>query len=404
MGESWPDTKRASLDAAHSVGVQLVTATDLGELRDRAIDSIIHLIGARRAGLIELAEPAGDWGEATIREADEQMTSGDFSEEDRLLIAESLTTGRRVVAENLPDDGPVSMTPSYSVMVAPLKTRNRITGALYAENNVSGFDDGDRILFETLAFLAAPSVDNFHLNEALLTADQAKREFVSLVTHQIRIPLTSISGYAELLLSNMAGSLTDQQMDFLNRIKRNVDRMSVLVRDLSDINRLESGRMQLKLSSFDLKDTVASVASTLTTTFEARQQEFLIDLSADELPLACANRSSVRRALKNLLVNASLYTPQGGRITVRVSKDGRYARTEVSDSGIGISEDDQARLFTPFFRSEVSGVREHVGWGLGLVVARRFIEAQGGELTWTSEPDKGSTFAFTVPLAGKGIC
>ena len=89
---------------------------------------------------------------------------------------------------------------------------------------------------------------------------------------------------------------------------------------------------------------------------------------------------------------------------VRVLQDGHFARIEVGDTGIGISEDDQSNLFTPFFRSEESAVREQVGWGLGLVVARKLVEAQGGEITWTSESGQGSTFAFTLPLAGKGIC
>jgi signal transduction histidine kinase len=407
MGESWPDTKRESLDALYRVGVQLADAADLVELKERIVHSVIQLIGARRVGLIELATPVRAWGEVTIRVADEGTMAAEFSGEDRFLIsemiAESIATGRRAVKGNLSDDDLPETIDLHTVAVAPLRARNETLAALYAENSDGGFDGTDLILFETLALLAASRLETIRLHEALLTADREMSDYVSRATHEMRTPLTSISGYTDLLLSNVGGSLDDQQMKFLNRIKRNVDRMSVLVRDLSDINRLESGRMQLELESFDISEMVSPVVNSLALAFGSREQEIIVDVGADA-PAVCADLSGVRRVLNNLLDNASRYTPQGGKIVVRVLQDGHFARIEVGDTGIGISEDDQSNLFTPFFRSEESAVREQVGWGLGLVVARKLVEAQGGEITWTSESGQGSTFAFTLPLAGKGIC
>lgn len=403
MGESWPDTKPENLDALHNLGVQLTAARDLDELKERLVDSIIHLTGAARAGVIQFEQPAGDWGVVMVGATGEGTASGEFSEQDRSLISEAVAIGHGVVIENPIKDNASTLVPPHNVMVTPLKVQSQVAGAMYAENIAGRFDDEDLKLFETVALLASSIIENFRLREALATENQEKNKFVSLVTHQVRIPLTSVSGYADLLLGNVAGPLNDRQTDFLSRIKRNADRMSVLVRDLSDITRLESGRMQLELTSFDLSETVSSVVASLVTAFEARKQEFLIDVG-DEASIVCADRSSVRRILKNLLDNASRYTPQGGRIAVRIKEAGDFVRIEVSDSGIGISEEDQSRLFTPFFRSEDSDVREYAGWGLGLVVARRLVEAQGGEITWTSEPGKGSVFAFSVPLAGTGIC
>jgi signal transduction histidine kinase len=403
MDESWPDTKLEKLAALRDVGVQLAAATDSAELTERVVDSIILLTGAKRAAVIGFEQPVNDWGDALERAAVYGMAFDDFSEEERTLISEALATGRSAILESVPAEDAVAAIPSHGVMVTPLKTHNRITGALYAESDISGFDSGDLTLFETLALFVASGMDTLGLRGALTAAEQESSEFVSLVTHQMRIPLTSISGYADLLLGNMVGSLSDQQLDFLTRIKRNADRMSVLVRDLSDINRLDSGRMQLELTSFDLLETVSSVAASFKADFEARRQEILLEVGKAR-PNVCSDRSSVRRILTTLLDNASRYTPSGGRIAVRVEEVGDFASVEVSDSGIGISREDQSKLFTPFFRSEDRDVREHVGWGLGLVVARRLVEAQGGEITCTSESGTGSTFAFSIPLAGKGIC
>jgi signal transduction histidine kinase len=196
----------------------------------------------------------------------------------------------------------------------------------------------------------------------------------------------------------MVGSLSDQQNEFLQIVKRNLERMSVLIRDLSDINRIESGRMKFECAPFSLVETLDDVVDSMRESIEAREQELVLDL-ADNLTEVYADQNRIGQVLTNLISNANKYTPNGGKITVRVEQNGRYARVNVVDTGFGISEEDQAKLFTQFFRSDSEEVREQTGWGLGLSIVKKIVEAQGGEISCQSELGKGSNFTFTVPLA-----
>ncbi len=196
----------------------------------------------------------------------------------------------------------------------------------------------------------------------------------------------------------MVGPLNEQQSDFLQIVKRNLERMSILVRDLSDINRIESGRMKFEYDEFSLLETLNDVLDSLRESIETRQQTLVTDLP-DNLTDIYADQNRISQVLSNLISNANKYTPGGGEITVRITQDGRFARVYVIDNGLGISEEDQAKLFTQFFRSENEEVREQTGWGLGLSIVKKIVEAQGGEISCESELGQGSTFTFTVPLA-----
>jgi signal transduction histidine kinase len=120
---------------------------------------------------------------------------------------------------------------------------------------------------------------------------------------------------------------------------------------------------------------------------------------ADDLPPVYADPTRLSQVLTNLLSNAHKYTPKGGEIVIQAWRNGRFATVSVKDNGIGISAENQAKLFTQFFRAEDVEVREQSGWGLGLSIVKKMVEAQGGEISFQSELGKGSTFAFTVPLA-----
>ena len=173
--------------------------------------------------------------------------------------------------------------------------------------------------------------------------------------------------------------------------------MAVLVGDLADINRMESGRMTFELGEFDLNQLVEEVARDMADALDARQQTLTLAL-APLLPAAYADRTRIVQVLENLLDNAHKYTPEGGAITVWTQRVGDRLEVAVSDNGIGISPEDQARLFTQFFRSDHDAVRAQNGWGLGLSIARKLVEAQGGQIEFNSVLGEGSTFSFTVPL------
>jgi signal transduction histidine kinase len=199
-------------------------------------------------------------------------------------------------------------------------------------------------------------------------------------------------------LTGKVGPLSEQQHEFLKTIKRNVERMSTLVRDLGDFNRIDSGRERFNNDRLDVANVVEEALKLLGDSIEARQQELIVDVAPD-LPDIYADSKSISRVLSYLITNACQYSPEGGTISVLIERNGAFAQARIADEGIGISEEDQDKLFTLFFRSDESMVRQHQGWGLGLAVARKIVEAQGGELTFESELNQGSVFSFTVPLA-----
>ncbi|HID54847.1 MAG TPA: HAMP domain-containing histidine kinase, partial [Anaerolineae bacterium] len=256
----------------------------------------------------------------------------------------------------------------------------------------------DVAFVERLADRAAVAIKNARLYEEIHAANKAKSEFVSLVAHELRVPMTSIKGYTDLMNSGMAGPLSDMQKEFLTVIQRNLERMSSLIRDLSDINRIESGRMKFEFQDFALQTIVDDVLGSLRERIEARNQTLIVEM-AEGLTAVHADPTRIAQVFANLVSNAHKYTPDGGQIVVRVKQGERVTAVTVQDNGIGISEEDQAQLFTQFFRSEDQLVREQQGWGLGLSIVRKMVEAQNGEISFESELGRGSTFTFTIPLA-----
>jgi signal transduction histidine kinase len=195
-----------------------------------------------------------------------------------------------------------------------------------------------------------------------------------------------------------AGDISEKQRSFLGIINRSVDRMDALVQDLLDISRIETGRIKLELRPVCLAAIVDEVVRLLRHEFEARQQILSLDAPPD-LPPVRADRARLAQVLTNLLGNAYKYTPPGGSIRLRAEVQNGTVLCSVADTGIGISPQDQEKLFEKFFRAEDEFVRQVEGTGLGLSIAKSIIELQGGEIWVESELGKGSVFSFTVPVA-----
>ncbi|RPI88332.1 MAG: sensor histidine kinase [Chloroflexi bacterium] len=243
------------------------------------------------------------------------------------------------------------------------------------------------------------TLENELLSQKLNEANQAKAKFVSVVTHELRIPMTAIKGYSDLLRTGAIGSLNEQQTSFLNIIRTNVDRMSALVSNLSDLSYIETGRMKLNTKSFELPTVIDEVLLNWMPKIEEKKQSLKQEFGERLHPVS-ADRSRVAQVLSTLLNNASRYTPEGGSLSLRVCSNGEAVRVEVVDSGIGIHEKDQPFIFTQFFRSEDPAVREYPGWGLSLCVARKIVELMGGQLSFQSAPLEGSSFWFSLPIGG----
>lgn len=248
-------------------------------------------------------------------------------------------------------------------------------------------------------------------------ADLAKSEFVSTVSHELRTPMTSIKGYADLMLLGAAGAMNDEQKRFLSIIKANADRLAVLVNDLLDISRIEGGRIELDIEAVRLDRVVDQVVASLRARIEEKGLSLSVHLPAD-LPPVQADRDRLIQILTNLVSNAHQYTHPGGSIAVTAQRwegggptrpgergaDGAgqadaMVELAVADTGIGIAPEDQVKVFDRFFRADDADVQEFSGTGLGLAIVKSLVEMHHGQIRLQSEPGKGSIFSFTLPIA-----
>jgi signal transduction histidine kinase len=383
---------------------ELNKSLDLNRVLGLALDWAITLTGAE-SGSIGLMEQYED-GQTELfllshsGAEDHQLQA---VPKDHPVLSQVLAGKVSVQTKNVTAEQAIDGSAMAAQLAVPIKREGEITGLITLESQyLTHFRQEDVAFVERLADRAAVAIENSRLYEAIQAANAAKNEYISIVTHELRLPMTSIKGYTDLIIGGMVGSLNEQQNEFLQIVKRNLDRMSILIRDLSDISRIESGRMKFELDQFSLAETLDDVLDSLRESIEAREQKLVLDLS-ENLSDVYADQNRIGQVLTNLISNANKYTPDGGEITVRVLQNGRFARVNIIDTGIGISEEDQAKLFTQFFRSDSEEVREQVGWGLGLSIVRKIVEAQGGEIGCQSELGSGSNFTFTVPLANSII-
>jgi signal transduction histidine kinase len=294
---------------------------------------------------------------------------------------------------------------SHTQMIIPIRRETTVIGLLYLESlNDSQVD----IEFLTrLTDHAAIAISNAQLYGEVQRANVAKSDFVSFVAHELKNPMTSIKGYTELLAGGAVGQVNEMQANFLQTIKSNVERMSTLVSDLNDNSKIEAGRLRLEYKATSAADLVDEVIRTFTRQIEDKKQTLELVIP-EKLSLMWADRIRVGQVLTNLVSNAHKYTPEGGTVQVGVEEsqnqwdpDGapRVIHLWVKDSGIGMTMEDQQKIFQKFFRSDDPKAREVPGTGLGLNITRSLVEMQGGRIWFESEYRHGTTFHFTVPVA-----
>ena len=237
--------------------------------------------------------------------------------------------------------------------------------------------------------------------------DRLKSEFVATVSHELRTPMTSIKGYADLLLLGAAGEVSEQQQRFLETIKQNADRLSILVNDLLDISRIDQGRMELKFAPVEVEDLLDLVAVHLRgrSEDEKRPMNVSIEIPEDRHLTVWGDYDKVAQIMTNLADNAFSYTAEGGDITLAASEvpESGEVILKVIDSGIGIPPDVGDRIFERFFRGDESQdlVMDTPGTGLGLSIVRELVEVHGGTISYESEVGKGTTFFIRLPARAR---
>jgi signal transduction histidine kinase len=308
----------------------------------------------------------------------------------------------------------VNLLNIHSLIVVPISVKGRILGVLATSIVHPGrqFTQADLRLALALADRAALAIENSRLytqerrlrqeledlNQKVQEANRLKTEFVTVVTHELRSPLTSIAGYLDLLLEEDHEG-AEARGAYLQIAKRNADRLLELINDLLDIARLEAGKLELRRLPLDLESLVREVSGAVRPQIEGKRQHLRLALAAP-LPAVTGDPERLTQILLNLVSNAHKYTPRGGSITVATRAERAGVCIAVQDTGIGLSSVEQQQLFTKFFRAQHPLVREVGGTGLGLAIARALVELHGGTLTVVSAPGQGSTFSVTLPTAG----
>jgi signal transduction histidine kinase len=233
-------------------------------------------------------------------------------------------------------------------------------------------------------------------NDKLKVLDETKDDFISMASHQLRTPLTSVKGYLSMVLEGDAGKLTSMQKKLLGQAFISSQRMVFLIADLLNVSRLKTGKFIIESKPTKLADIVDEEISQLQETADSRGLE-LIYKRPEHFPVLMLDETKIRQVIMNFIDNAIYYTPTGGKITVGLSETDAAVELKVMDSGIGVPKSEQHHLFSKFYRAGNARKARPDGTGLGLFMAKKVIIAQGGSLIFTSHEGKGSTFGFTFP-------
>ncbi len=283
-------------------------------------------------------------------------------------------------------------------LFVPVVVNQRVAGvAVLKRDNGRDFTPAQQDIAERVVSRGAVAIENARLYAAVQAADRAKSEFVGIVAHDLKTPMTSIAGYADLTLMEK-DTLQERQVEFLNNIRNTVKRMEMLVSDLSDISRIESGHFRMDEIRVTVEDIVQAVKDNTLPQINARGHHFVAKIEPG-LPQMWVDYYRLLQVLTNLVSNAYKYTPDNGTITLEARRAGDRIQFSVTDTGIGLTPEAVAMLGTKFWRAEDDYTRSQPGTGLGFAITRALVEQMGSRIDIQSQIGKGSTFTFSVAIA-----
>ncbi len=390
----------------------LNTTLDLEHVLNLTLDWALR-VSDGRAGTIMLTDAEGKPYLQAQRGYDQAFSiepvNGTFSDDG--LIGQVLATGEPHVTGNVhaePDYVAQSFE-TLSQITLPIIHKQKLIGVAAIESDqLNMFNNGHLETAVRMTNHAAVAIANALLYQQVKEANQAKSEFVSMVSHELKTPMTSMRGYTDLLLSGMTGDLTAQQRGFLETIAANIRRMSQQIQDLTDISRIETGQLHMDPVPTAFTLVVSETLQTVRGLLDAKNIELHLDLPPD-LPSVMADKERLVQVLTNLISNACKYSPPDTDIYVKLcaaelplgekNQPSPAVICAVQDTGYGISAEDQKRLFTKFFRADDPNIRKATGTGLGLSITRGIVELHGGNIWVESELGQGTTFTFAIPQA-----
>jgi two-component system, NtrC family, sensor kinase len=350
-----------------------------------------ELVEAIRAAPIRLGQ--GATGRATTTRTPVQVVD---------LLDEREIAGTRI--------RPIMARLGYrSLLAVPLLREGRILGALTVWRKQTGSFVAEVVnLLQTFATQSALAIQNARLfreiedkSRQIEAANRHKSEFLANMSHELRTPLNAIIGFSEVLGERMFGELNEKQAEYTDDILSSGRHLLSLINEILDLSKVEAGRMELELATFDLPLAIENARTFVRE--RATKHGINLDVTIDErLGDFVGDERKIKQILLNLLSNAVKFTPEGGRIGINARQADGSVEISVSDTGVGIAPEDQARIFEEFRQVGGDNAKKIEGTGLGLTLAKKFVELHGGRIWVESEVGKGSTFTFTLPTNVRG--
>ncbi|MFT3679482.1 MAG: PAS domain S-box protein [Ferruginibacter sp.] len=287
---------------------------------------------------------------------------------------------------------PKGHLPVVSYLAVPVvSTSGMVIGGLFFGHPEPGvFTSDHEGIVSSISALAAVALDNSRLFAQVKSMNEKKDEFIALASHELKTPLTTIKGYLQII---QQGEINETSQSFLEKTLRQVENLNNLVSDLFDVSKVESGKLQLVYERFDLRSLLTDIIEIFHQ--NKKTHTFLLEDAGEPL-LVEADRQRIEQVIMNLFTNAVKYSPKAGKVYVKLEHTGREAKVMVKDEGMGLSIEQQKKIFTKFYRAENPG---HIsGLGLGLYLTREIINRHKGKIYVKSEPGKGAEFNFTIPV------
>ncbi|MBI5789682.1 MAG: response regulator [Candidatus Schekmanbacteria bacterium] len=397
--------------ALYKIGLMLVSAASTNEVFETIVRSAMDITNSP-AGSLALFNPETQMMELVVSIG----LCEEFANVNKWPIREGGLT-HHVIKRKFPvvisdirektflDNSAVTAAGIQSLVAVPLMSEGDIVGILYIDDfKVRQFTQREVSILNLLATKAAFAIEKVRLleklekaNQDLLEANRLKSEFLANMSHELRTPLNSIIGFSELMLDRIPGELNTDQEQCLNDILESGQHLLTLINDILDIAKIESGKTELNMEYFDLRQLVDKVERTVASLVGQKSQllEIFLDKQIGEV---YADGRKIKQVLLNLLSNSIKFTPEGGTIRVEAALKPDHYLIRVRDTGIGLRKEEFDIIFDEFRQVDGSCTRKYEGTGLGLALAKRFVEMHKGKIWVESEIGKGSCFSFTIPL------
>jgi GAF domain-containing protein len=404
------------LKALGEVGQAVSSTLDLETVLTRIVSHAVQLSGTDGGAIYEYDEPSEEFHLRATDHMEEELINALRANPPRLgdgVVGRAAASREPVVVPNILEER--AYTPRMrqllerhgfrASLAVPLLREDRIIGGLVVRRkSVGEFSPEVIALLETFATQSVLAIQNARLfreieekSRQIEAANRHKSEFLANMSHELRTPLNAVIGFSEVLQERLFGELNEKQAEYTDDILTSGRHLLSLINEILDLSKVEAGRMELEVATFDLPLAIDNARTFVRE--RATKHGINLDVTVDErLGDFVGDERKIKQILLNLLSNAVKFTPEGGRIGINARQAAGSVEISVSDTGIGIAPEDQARIFEEFRQVGSDYAHKSDGTGLGLTLAKKFVELHGGRIWVESEVGKGSTFTFNLPI------